>query len=200
MKSRILMVVAAATTLLASRNNTYSWFADASTSGSTTQLFLNVSTPAPTGTVIWFVADLGLNGINPSPTFMEISHIKAGVGDDVLLYSDTLDGSRPGNHPGQYQRNGIQVTDTVAYSNANIWVYLWNVSSAVTGMASAAAVGMAGQIFAVTNLGVCTVPSVGNAVWSIGAPVFVSIPEPSTLLLAGLGLAGVVAMQRHKHT
>lgn len=204
MKMTLTAITVAVATLIATSTTVLGWAVDAQTSGTTTQLYLDTANTilAPTGTVIWFVADLGNNGVITSPTVSDISNIKLGLGGDALIWADIVDGSRAGNQAGKFTRGSISVPDTTAFSNANIYVYLWNVTAATSGTVAEVAIGTIGQTFGVLNLGVTTIPGGGNATWSIATPIaadsYAIIPEPSTIALVGFGLLGAWAIRRRK--
>jgi hypothetical protein len=134
------------------------YFADCFTDG--VQLYLSATVPAPTGHVVWVVADTALDGVPTNPPPGNV------LGpDDVLILQDVVDGQILGDQPGRYSRFGIEVSNTL--SNANIFFYLWNVKTNTP-------VGQAGQSFGVLNLGVRPPPDtgIGNAEWQISSPVF----------------------------
>lgn len=126
-----------------------------------TRLFLDESrTPAPIGTVLWFVADRAGNGVPLAPS--EGAILGA---DDVLLHVDRVDGTLAGSQLGRFNRSGIQVVDS-SLATATVFVYLW--SSAQPGEF----VPRAGERFDVLSLGVRPPPQVGNALWFISEDMF----------------------------
>jgi len=141
---------------------------------------------------LWFVADLGLDGVPTAPVAGQLLGI-----DDQLVLTDVVGGGLLGEQPGRFNRT-TNVADTV--SNANVVVYLWNVPAGTP-------VGVAGQTFGVTNLGVVPVPPLGNADWLISTALFAdayrvldsfaSIPEPSVLWLVAAGVGLLWGMGRY---
>ena len=143
--------------LMISVINTHAFQADARSGMSNVVFYSATGVPAPTNRVIWFVADLNRDGVPTSP--LEGKILGA---DDKLIFVDTLDGTLLGEQPGKHQRLNISVPEE--YTNADVYVYLWNVPVDQ-------AVGQAGQKFAVRSLGVRPPPKLGNADWSVTAPM-----------------------------
>ena len=159
-------------------------------------LFLDsgLSTPA-TDQAIWFVGDISGLGVNESPTFDDIQNILSGIGDDKLIFADAVPGLLPPGDPdfyGTYRRPGLTGIDD-QFRTAHIWVYLWSDTTP----------GQVGDTFGLLDLGVRPPPDPGNATWfstqNIAADVYTVIPEPSTMVLVGLGMLSLLILRR-RHT
>lgn len=179
---------------------------DVSDSPLAQRLFLDrtLTTPAPLGTMIWFVADFngdglpfersGLGTVTPDLLF---------GGDDRPLFADIVDGDQAGTKPGQYKRVGAPIDvpgpmTAQQIKDAHIYVFLW--SSLGGGMSP-----IMGATFGVLNLGVINHPAIGNPFWAvdrnIAADTFSYVPEPAEIGLAvAFGLLGVAVGLRRIRT
>lgn len=161
------------------------------------RLFLDAThqTPAPLGTALWFVADLDGDGL----PFLSAGQRDVLPGqmfgpDDKVLFRDVVDGDQPGDRPGSYRRNGLQIVDepdqAARLKGANLFMVLWN--GAGTDFQPAA-----GDTFGLYEIGIRLPPDagLGNAFWSIHGNVsatdFNVVPEPAAWGLAGAGIAAL---------
>jgi hypothetical protein len=155
------------------------------------------TTLAPVQSIIWFVADTSNNGVPTNP--FEGSVLG---GDDVLIFQDVVDGTLIGSQAGRFSRNYAVVPS--ATREASIYVYLWNQTSGQTTPTTTGFSPVAGNTFGILNLGNVTEPAVGDALWYITQNISSAqytvnaIPEPSTYLLSGLAVLGLVGYRRFK--
>lgn len=166
--------------------------ADASTGANRLFMDAGLTTRAPIGTTLWFVADTADNGINFNPTAGSI------LGpDDVLVFADVVDGVAAGNQTGRYLKSGLSVNDASGdIRTSDIWVYLWN----GTGAGFTPTVG---STFGALNTGSFSVPAIGNGFWAIDGNVVAStytvVPEPDEYAaLMAAGLAGFALWRRNR--
>ena len=205
MKSLLLVTAACACSLVANAQlfsvdikTVSSDLGSADASAGANRLFMDagLTTRAPIGTTLWFVADTDRNGVNLSP--VEGSILGA---DDQLVFADVVDGVSAGNQIGRYLKSGLSISDpSNDVRNADIWVYLWNGTGA--GFTP-----VAGSTFGALNTGTFSVPAIGNGFWAIDGNVIASantvspVPEPEEYAaLAALGLAGFAAWRRSRRS
>jgi hypothetical protein len=157
----------------------------------------NPSTLAPINTIVWFVAsvdaNLGTFGLNTTLTPEQL------LGpDDTLLIQTKVDGV------GGVFGEGVlfETYDNIPAVNASR-----NMFMIVFGNRTAPGVVNHtpgdGDQFGFASLGVRPPPGFGNADWSplaevIGNTHLIVIPEPSTYLLGGLGLLGLLGYRRFR--
>jgi hypothetical protein len=160
-------------------------------------LYSNPSTLAPTNTIVWFVASvdssLGTFGLNTTITPDQL------LGpDDTLLVQTKLDGAGGAFGPGIL----FETYDNIPAVNGtrNIFLILFGNRTA-PGLVNHTPGD--GDQFGFAALGVRPPPQFGNADWSplssvIGNTHLIVIPEPSTYLLGGLGLLGLLGYRRFR--
>jgi hypothetical protein len=197
-----MIVVATGFMLLTAISGRAEYYVDAATgtdiNNPEIKLYMDAgfTTPAPVGTPLWFVADTSKNGVNTAPTFDDLQAIIAGTAEDKLIWQDAVAGQLPPliNPVGLFYRAGLgPIADT--YGTADIWVYLWSDTSP----------GQVGDHFGVEKITIVPPPGgqIANPVWliasSMSADAFTVIPEPSAMVLVGLGMLSLLILRR-RHT
>ncbi len=169
--------------------------------GTLTQRFFTGTSASPgaaaaSGSVVWFVVDV--NGDNTPNQPVNLSTI---LGADDVIVGNTTVGTGvplPANKPGRLTQTFSTVPDGLNYENKSLYVIAFH-SSTVT----------PGNIPSGTQFDILSIPQVapsglGNYKWYITQNLndqdftTSAVPEPSTFVLAGLGLAGMFAVRRFK--
>jgi hypothetical protein len=164
------------------------------------------TTPAPTGTVIWYVADVSNNGLvlnsaGPNSVFdIDFSNPNSILGsDNIFLFEARVgDGiALPAARPGKVNKTGVGVPDTLSIRNATIYALLFNQQDPVF-------TPVPGDTFGIFNLGNPTEPPLGSTPYFITGNVswntytVTAVPEPSTYAMMLLGGLGVLGYRRFK--
>lgn len=147
-------------------------------------------------------ATVGVQNSGNSPTFYSANGFWGGVPDVTYLGA---------NNPGLFATNAPSFTSVMPGSTASGTVFLFRVNRALTGTTSVNVWGDWGSAGSLIN-GSLTIAGQSRASLglvdgymldlNIGSITFRdathSVPEPGTLTLLGLGLAGIGAMRRRK--
>ena len=148
--------------------------------------------PAPIGSRLWIVADTDGNGLPAFGPTVEPSLV-LGPGDQII-HVDAVDGSIVGSNPGSIQRT---VTVDNSVSPLNLYALLWG-----SGTPTTEGEVLGGNTFGVYSFGVRPnpFPDPGNANWAIDANIngsqFTVVPEPSSALYVGVGLAALAFLRK----
>jgi hypothetical protein len=155
----------------------------------------NPSTLAPINTIVWFVASvdssLGTFGLSTTITPDQL------LGpDDTLLVQTKVDGAEGAYGEGVLFETYENIPSV--YTNRNIFLILFGNRTAP---GTPNHIPGDGDQFGFAALGVRPKPDFGNADWSplsavIGNTHLIVIPEPSTYLLGGIGLLGLLGYRR----